>query len=269
MPTLRIYDADVFVHRQGRGRPLLMLHGNPDSHRLWLPMIERLQADHDCIAPDLPGFGASGVSAANDVTLAGFAGWVDDLLNALGIGEPVDLIVHDVGGFYGLPWVVRHPERLRRLIITNTLMHADYRWHFWARVWRSRLGELAMQMFDWPLLGRLGHRLTLRQGGPGLSSAQIDEAFRHFHGGARAQVLRIYREADPEKFAPWMAPLGAVIADHPTRVLWGERDPFIPRRYAERFGTADVRLLAHAGHWAVAEAPEHCAALVRGHLGSA
>ena len=266
MPTLQVRNAAVHIHREGRGRPLLMLHGNPDSHRLWLPMIGHLKADHDCIAPDLPGFGASAIPPVNDVTLEGFANWVDDLVTALGLSEPVDLVCHDIGGFYGLAWAARHPQRLRRLVITNTLMHADYRWHFWARVWRSGMGELAMRVFDWPLLGRLGHRLTMRNGGPGLSIEQIDEAYRHFHAGARAQVLRIYRETDPEKFEPWQGPLRTAIERCPTLVLWGDRDPFIPRHYADRFAAADVRRLAEAGHWAVAEAPEQCAALIRRHL---
>lgn len=269
MPTIRVQDADVFVHREGRGRPLLMLHGNPDSHRLWLPMIAQLKGHHDCLAPDLPGFGASAVPPRNDVTLDGFARWVDDLVTALGIDEPVDLVVHDIGGFYGLAWAVRHPERLNRLVIVNTLLHADYRWHFWARIWRSRFGELAMRVFDWPLLGPMAHGLTMKRGGPGLSRQQIREGYANFHPTARAQVLRIYREADPEKFRAWTQPLLAVIGQRPTRVIWGALDPFIPRHFASRFGASDTKLLESAGHWAVAEAPEHCSILVREHLGTA
>lgn len=245
-----------------------MLHGNPDSHRLWLPLIDRLKADHDCMAPDLPGFGASAIPADNDVSLSGFANWVDALVTALDIAEPVDLICHDIGGFYGLTWAARHPERLRRLVITNTLLHAEYRWHFWARVWRSRFGEMSMRAVDWPLIGRLALGLTMRIGGPGLSSAQIGEALSGFHATARAQVLRIYRETDPGKFAPWMAPLAACTDRHPTLVLWGQRDPFIPADFADRFGSATVKRLAEVGHWAVAEDPDTCAAQVRRHLGT-
>ena len=269
MPTVTVQNAAVHVHREGRGRPLLMLHGNPDSHRLWLAMIEQLKADHDCIAPDLPGFGASAVPAANDVTIAGFAQWVDDLVDALGLSEPVDVICHDVGGFYGLAWSARHPQRLRRLVITNTLFHADYHWHFWARIWRSKLGELSMRAVDWPLVGRAALGLTLRLGGPGLSRAQIAETLAGFHATARAQVLRIYRETDPEKFAPWRAPMEACIAAHPTLVLWGERDPFIPAGFADRFGSARVERLPGVGHWAVAEDPARCAERVRAHLAAA
>ena len=66
--THRVQGADVHVWRQGEGRPLLMLHGNPDSHRVWLPLIERLPAGIEAIAPDLPGFGASGVPAVQSLT---------------------------------------------------------------------------------------------------------------------------------------------------------------------------------------------------------
>lgn len=269
MPTLQVQNAAVHIHREGRGRPLLMLHGNPDSHRLWLPMIGHLKADHDCIAPDLPGFGASAIPPGNDVTLEGFANWVDDLVTALGLSEPVDLVCHDIGGFYGLAWAARHPERLRRLVITNTLFHADYRWHFWARIWRSGLGELSMQAVDWPLIGRAALGLTMRFGGPGLGSAQIADTLAGFRAVARAQVLRIYRETDPEKFAPWQSPMEACIARHPTLVLWGQRDPFIPAAFADRFGSATVERLEHVGHWAVAEDPAGCAARVHAHLSAA
>ncbi len=266
---IQVQGAEICVHRQGCGRPLLMLHGNPDSHRLWLPLIERLRDRHDCIAPDLPGFGASAIPPDNDVTLAGFVRWVDALLSALRIEAPIDLIVHDIGGFYGLAWAARNPQRLHRLVISNTLLHADYRWHFWARVWRSRFGELAMRAFDWPLLGRAGHGITMHQGGPGLGAAQIEDAFVNFHASARAQVLRIYREADPKKFAIWTESLLATIAVRPTRVIWGLQDPFIPLAFARRFGSADVKVLAEVGHWVALEAPDLMARLVEEHLSAA
>ena len=58
---------------------------------------------------------------------------------------PIDLVVHDFGGLFGLAWAVRHPERVRRLAILNTMFFPDYRWHFWARVWRTPLlGELSL-----------------------------------------------------------------------------------------------------------------------------
>ena len=47
---------------------------------------------------------------------------------------------------------VRYPEKVRRLAIMNTMFFPDYRWHFWARVWRT------------PLLGELSFAVNTRWG---------------------------------------------------------------------------------------------------------
>jgi len=49
----------VFVHREGHGDPLLLIHGIGASHRCWSPVVPRLAEHHDVLALDLPGFGES------------------------------------------------------------------------------------------------------------------------------------------------------------------------------------------------------------------
>jgi pimeloyl-ACP methyl ester carboxylesterase len=46
-------------HRQGTGEPLLLVHGIGSRWQVWLPVLERLAAERDVIAVDLPGFAAS------------------------------------------------------------------------------------------------------------------------------------------------------------------------------------------------------------------
>lgn len=50
---------DLVYERRGAGEPLVLLHGIGDRWQTWLPVLDRLAADHDVIAVDLPGFGAS------------------------------------------------------------------------------------------------------------------------------------------------------------------------------------------------------------------
>ncbi|MGC8020658.1 alpha/beta fold hydrolase, partial [Salmonella enterica] len=83
-----------------------------------------LEDGFDCIAPDLPGFGESGLGAQTGTSLDWAAQWVASLLDGLGIREPVNLVLHDVDGFIGLAFAVRHPERVRRVVITNTVFQA-------------------------------------------------------------------------------------------------------------------------------------------------
>ncbi len=54
----------LFVHRVGRGEPLVLLHGLGESHIGWRPVLAQLAASYDVLAVDLPGFGRSPVLPA-------------------------------------------------------------------------------------------------------------------------------------------------------------------------------------------------------------
>lgn len=51
--------ATVAYERKGAGAPLLLLHGIGHHLQAWHPVTDILAAEHDVIAVDLPGFGAS------------------------------------------------------------------------------------------------------------------------------------------------------------------------------------------------------------------
>jgi pimeloyl-ACP methyl ester carboxylesterase len=108
---------------QGKGEPILLLHGWPTSSYLYRNLLGILGEGNRAIALDLPGFGrsdkpldASYSFRFHDRVLQGF-------LDALGI-ERAGLVVHDLGGPIGLYWASRHPERLSRLALLNTVVYA-------------------------------------------------------------------------------------------------------------------------------------------------
>jgi pimeloyl-ACP methyl ester carboxylesterase len=80
-------------------------------------------------------------------------------------------------------------------------------------------------------------------------------------------VLRLYRAADPENLAPWQPGLTALMTRVPAIVLWGDRDPYIDKRFAERFGAIQVHHFPAAGHWLQVEDPaavaDHLLAFLR------
>jgi haloalkane dehalogenase len=248
----------VHCEVRGEGAPVLFLHGNPDSSRIWSGIVDRLQSRYRCIAPDLPGFGRSDLDADHfDFSLDGMARWIDGVVSAVGVSGPLNLVVHDFGGVWGLAWAVKHPERVSSIAISNTIFHTDYRWHIWARIWRTPgLGEISMATFSVPALGRALARFSIKMGSRKLPLAEIDRTFDEFGPRARAAALRLYRATDPENFAGWEEKMLRLNAGVPSLVLWGDHDPYIPRRFADRFGAGTVIHLEDCGHWVPFEEPE-------------
>lgn len=254
--TLRAGEVDAYVAEAGDGPPILLLHGNPDTHTVWGPVVARLSPRFRCIAPDLPGFGGSRAPADHDRSLESQAAFVRHLLDALELPR-VHLVVHDIGGAHGLAFASQAPERLASLTIFNANFFPDFRWHFWARVWRTRvLGEIAMGIANRPLFVR-----EMRRGSPRMPKEYAVHAYRAFTRSTKRAVLRWYRAMDPEVHAGWDERLLAATKDTPKQVLWGDLDPFQASRIADRYG-GDVRHFADCGHWVMLEEPEQAAAAI-------
>ena len=108
-----VQNATVYVLEQGAGTPTLFLHGNPDSAEMWGEVMARMSQNYRCLAPDLPGYGRSALLPDFQVSLENEARWVADLVDTLAIREPLNLVMHDFGGHFGLAWAIRQPERVR------------------------------------------------------------------------------------------------------------------------------------------------------------
>lgn len=256
---LSVQNVKVYLVDQGSGPPILFLHGVADSADVWSGIISRLQNQYRCLAPDLPGFGRSMAPENFDCSLENMAHFVDGVVQAIGISEPLNLVVHDFGGPFGLAWAVRHPAKIRHLAIMNTPFFSDYRWHFWARVWRTPvIGELS-----WRVMNRWIFTQEMKRGSRKLTVQQIHDVFARVSPAMKRMILRLYRATDPEHFRGWEDELLAVTARVPTRVLWGDRDPYIPQKFAGRFGTPSVYHFPDSGHWVQVEEVEQVSEKLR------
>ncbi len=247
---LMVQGAPVYLVDEGSGPPVLFLHGNPDTSDVWHEQIRHLSPQYRCLAPDLPGFGRSLAPAGFDYSLDSLSAYVDDLLAALKIDEPVHLVVHDLGGPMGLAWAVQHPDRVRSLVVINTVFFSDYRWHFWARIWRTPLlGELSMK-----IMNRWAFRLELKRGSRKLTQEQMDQTYDLFTPEMRRMVLRFYRALTPSKLKHWEEALPNLTSRVPVLALWGDQDPYLPKQFARRFGAKQVVHFPDCGHWLSVEA---------------
>ena len=235
---------------------VLLLHGNPDSSKLWQGVIDRLP-EYRCVAPDLPGFGLSRADPEyserlGDRPLGTMADWLDGVVDRVIPEGPIHLVVHDFGGPYGLAWALRRSDRIASITAIDTLFFADYRWHFWARVWRTPwLGELSIYLFSWPIF-----RWEMRRGSPSLTDTQLREVWAGVTTTMKRMVLTLYRATDSAIFKGHQERLQELLRSVPSLAIWGENDPYIGPEWAYRLGADEVQILEGCGHWTPLEAPD-------------
>ncbi|MCP3102443.1 alpha/beta hydrolase [Myxococcus sp. K15C18031901] len=107
----------AYVDR-GAGDVALFLHGAPLNGFQWRGAIDRLSSRRRCIAPDFMGLGYSEVPEHQSLAASAQVGMLAALLDSLGVSQ-VDVVASDSGGAVAQLFLVRYPERVRTLLLTN------------------------------------------------------------------------------------------------------------------------------------------------------
>jgi pimeloyl-ACP methyl ester carboxylesterase len=253
--TVNVQNVNIHFIDKGSGTPVLFLHGNPDSSYMWNGIIEKLHGRYRCVAPDLPGFGRSEAAPDFDCSFENMSRFIDELTNKVDIKEPSHLVMHDFGAHFGLPWAIKQSEKVKSIVISNTSFFSNYRWHIAARILRTPvLGELAMALTNFSTLSR-----ELRSNSPKLSSEHLRNTNALYTPTAKRMALRLYRSTDQKKFIGWEDKMAELTSRVPTCVLWGDKDPYAPSSYAERFGARKIYHFPDCGHWLPVEAADEVA----------
>jgi pimeloyl-ACP methyl ester carboxylesterase len=79
--------VSLVFDRRGAGPPLVLVHGHGSHWRAWEPILDRLAAEHDVIALDLPGFGTSPPDGTI-ASIGGFAHRLEAFFAELDLGRP-------------------------------------------------------------------------------------------------------------------------------------------------------------------------------------
>jgi cis-3-alkyl-4-acyloxetan-2-one decarboxylase len=107
---------------EGDGPPLLMVHGNPTWSFYFRNLVRGLSKEFRTLVPDHIGCGFSDKPdhKSYDYTLASRVKDLDALVAHTVPQGKISLIVHDWGGMIGLAWALDNPDRVDKLVITNT-----------------------------------------------------------------------------------------------------------------------------------------------------
>lgn len=120
MPSLQVLKSTMFYRESGTGSPFVFLHGNPTSSYVWRNVIPHIGAPARSLAPDLIGMGQSGKP---DIAyrFSDHAGYLDAWFEKLSLDQVI-LIGHDWGGALAMDWAARHPERVRGVVLMETIL---------------------------------------------------------------------------------------------------------------------------------------------------
>jgi pimeloyl-ACP methyl ester carboxylesterase len=219
--------------------PVVLVHGVPDTWRVWRTLIGRLRRD-DVVTLSLPGFGCE-VPLGFDCSKEAYCDWllreVDD------VDGPVDLVAHDWGALLALRVASLEPKLIRTWAVGAAPLDPEYEWHKVAKLWQTpEVGEQVME------------KITPETLAPGLVAAGVPaedaaEAVRHVDPTMKRSILALYRSG-VRVGAEWEHGLARVGARG--LVLWGADDPYAApvfgRRLASRTGARFVTY-AECGHW--------------------
>lgn len=262
MKTETVGDIDLAFVDQGAGKPVVLVHGFPLDHTMWDAQIDALSKNHRVIAPDLRGFGRSGVSHGT-VTMQRFADDLDGLLDVLGIDEPIVLCGLSMGGYVALQFWQKHASRLDGLILCDTRAVTDAREMAAARL------EMAERV--------------LREGPAPLVQQMIPKLFAPATAEDRPELVdslrRVMMGSDPQGIAaaacgmaqrPDMTSrLGQI--DGPALVIVGELDAISTRDemhgIARQIPRARFVEIAGSGHMSPMERPAEVSAALLEFLG--
>ncbi len=258
---------DTNYHDQGSGFPLLLIHGSGPGVSAWANwrlVLPELARDRRVIAPDMVGFGFTERPDGQAYTLDAWVDHAVGLLDALDI-EQTDLVGNSFGGAVAIALAVRHPERVRRLVLMGSVgvpfeisAGLDAVWGYTPSVENMR-----------DLLDLFTYNREI---------ATDELAALRYQASIRPGFQESFSAMFPAPRQRWVDAMASAEADiralpHETLVIHGREDQVIPLQTSltltEWIDRAQLHVFGRCGHWTQIEHAGRFARLVGDFLAEA
>ena len=273
--TVAVDGLDIFYREAGPADAptVLLLHGFPSSSHMFRDLIPDLAARYHVIAPDYPGFGYSSAPSVDefDYSFPKLADVIEGFTGQLGLTSYV-LYLQDYGGPVGMRLAIKHPERVRGIVVQNAVVSIEG----WDPVntaplqayWKERTPGTEKPVRD--IITADGTRWQYVTGEPNPERISPD-SWTHDQrgldrpGNDRIQLELLYQYRDNvANYPKWQQFLQEL--QPPMLITWGKNDPVFTVAGMEKFKAlvpnAEVHVL-DGGHFALeAHEPEIAAAML-------
>jgi cis-3-alkyl-4-acyloxetan-2-one decarboxylase len=265
------------------GAPVLMLHGNPSWSYYWRHLVLGLRSGYRCIVPDHIGMGWSDKPDDKRYTYT-LQSRVDDLdalighlIVARGLPETGwTVVLHDWGGMIGSAWACRHPERIARIVVTNTAGFLNPKG---MRIPAALKFGRDSALGAWMILQHNAFaRGAVRWGVVRPMSPEVRAGYLAPYDTPehRISTLRFVQDiplVESDRAYPLVRATGEALgqfAGLPMLIAWGMRDfvfdaDFLAE-WRRRFPHAQVHEYADAGHYVMEDAHQRIVPLIRDFL---
>lgn len=254
---------------EGKGEPIVMVHGNPSWSFLFRKLISELSRTNRVIVPDHLGCGMSDKPQNFQYRLETHIDNLEEFLLSLGL-QNINLLVHDWGGPIGLGFAVRYPERIKRLMITNTAAFAATRIPW--RIAACRIpwfGEKMIRNIN--LFCRASVRMTTVKKIPDDVKKGFLLPYDSYEN--RIAVYNFVKDIPMVPEAPSYEVLVGIehglwmFREYPVAIAWGMKDwcfneSFL-KKWKKIFPHATVLPIYNAGHYLFEDEPEQIIAFLK------
>ena len=157
--TLSVAGVDVFVEGTGEST-IVMVHGWPDTYRLWEGQVAALRERYRCVRFTLPGFEPTAVRRA--VPHAEMMATMRNIVETVSPGKPVTLMLHDWGCAFGYQFSMINPKLVERMIGIDIgdVGSANYRNSLTVKAKALIFGYQTFLALAWRIGGSLGDGMT-------------------------------------------------------------------------------------------------------------
>ena len=254
---------------EGRGDPILLLHGEPTWSYLYRKLIPRLAPVARVLAPDYFGFGRSDKPVERDwFTYDRHFASIERFVEELDLRD-LTVVVHDWGGPIGLRLAVVRPERVQQLVITQTGVFAG---RAPSDEW-LRFRDLVRRVGTEFQAGRLVQLASVTEL-PDDVVAAYDAPYPvpESKTGALMFPELVPTELDHPSAQRMLDVRDALKTwDRPTLIVFGDSDPIFSPRVGEHFaelipGAEPAETLTGAGHFLQEDKGEELGARIAGWL---
>lgn len=255
------------VHDVGSGHPVLLIHGSGPGVSAWANwrlVMPELAQQARVIAPDMVGFGFTERPAGQPYNMDAWVAQAVGVLDALGIAK-TDLVGNSFGGALALALTIRHPERVRRLVLMGSVgvpfpitKGLDDVWGYEPSFENMRR---IMDVFAYDRnlvndeLARLRYEASIRPG--------FQESFSAMFPAPRQRWVDAMCSAEADIRA----------LPHQTLIIHGRDDQVIPLStsltLSQWIARSQLHVFGQCGHWTQIEHAARFARLVRDFLAEA